>query len=606
MIMNKPVHATRSLFPGGHNQQTLITKKAKIRFQGIHGIVDPPLPPVPPTTNNLTNESISKPTASSDHSDDGPSTSEPGSSSDLAADSVEEKTAHQDSNDSKDQNSHSDGQGNSERDKRDGYLIPIAIAFAVFVAGSLFTLLENKKQLEFTLLENKEQLEASRIENAKLIAAGNLSEVKAQGMAVAINKFAIHTETMASEKSALHVPRTFAGKGLTIKEFLNDREHNYAMIHGPHGGGKSEEVLAALRESDGTLRPGVLKIKVMGAAEDLSGLICRQLKVAKDCENDLVEILQGVRANFRDLMPVIIIELDRLACTPEQINTTSTLAKDLSVDQQLCKVLIVLSDNAAVHTITKGRGDSRKKMIWVGDLSPELARKLLQVRKFDPREVGYGKVDDVDDEEGCKQLFAHVGTRPEVLVGLASSMQQGRMRGQEMAAAEGIPVREAEKREAKKAVQEDIQGREKTVAENLRLLVLFDPAGDQKLARQKKLTIDVITRLLQAREVADKQGVVEFEPQIADSDTDLPPSVMSGFMRGINSECYPLIYNPPSESYRFHSVMAEKAAREWQEREEAEKEAEKKREEAEKEAEKKREEAERSWMKKLIIRLGLS
>ena len=54
----------------------------------------------------------------------------------------------------------------------------------------------------------------------------------------------------------------------------------------------------------------------------------------------------------------------------------------------------------------------------------DAAKRLLKERKFDPKEIGYGEVED-DEDKAFRKLFAEVGTRAEVLVGILGSMEMG-------------------------------------------------------------------------------------------------------------------------------------------------------------------------------------
>ena len=392
----------------------------------------------------------------------------------------------------------------------------------------------------------------------------NPAAVKAKAITDATNLLATHTEAMEEERKEWHVPRPTVED--PIKSFLNSPSHAYALLHGPQGCGKSEAVLAAVITKDGSLRKGVLTVKLEGEVGNLASFVCRKLKVAEGDESDLEEVLRGTKKKLGGAMPLLIIELDRKACSSEQITTATTFAKERSVDKFLCKIIIVLSDNAAVNTTTKG-GDSRHKLFWVGDMEIDAAKRLLKERKFDPKEMGYGEVED-DEDKALRKLFAEVGTRVEVLVGILGSMETGQALGREMAAAKGTSSREAETREAKKAVLKHIKDRKDTIDLRLRLLLNYKTSGDVDKAENKKQAIKIIRRILDAREEKEKSAdaknkevEVEFVPSILTTDTDLEPSTLSHFMREIDVNCHPLIYHPPSKSYRFHSTMVEKVAR---------------------------------------------
>ena len=169
--------------------------------------------------------------------------------------------------------------------------------------------------------------------------------------------------------------------------------------------------------------------------------------------------------------------------------------------------------------------------------------------------------------DAAKRLLT-VGTRAEVLVGILGSMETGQALGREMAAAKGTSSREAETREAKKAVLKHIKDRKDTIDLRLRLLLNYKTSGDVDKAENKKQAIKIIRRILDAREEKEKSAAaenkeveVEFVPSVLTTDTDLEPSTLSRFMREIEANCHPLIYHPPSNSYRFHSTMVEKVAR---------------------------------------------
>jgi hypothetical protein len=195
------------------------------------------------------------------------------------------------------------------------------------------------------------------------------------------------------------------------------------------------------------------------------------------------------------------------------------------------------------------------------------AKRLLKERKFDPKEMGYGEDED-DEDKAFRKLFAEVGTHAEVLVGILGSMETGQALGREIAAAKGTSVREAETREAKKAVLKHIKDRKDTIDLRLRLLLNYKTSGDVDKAENKKQAIKIIRRILDAREekekivaAENKEVEVEFVPSVLTTDTELEPSTLSRFMREIDVNCHPLIYHPPSESYRFHSTIDENVAR---------------------------------------------
>jgi hypothetical protein len=88
----------------------------------------------------------------------------------------------------------------------------------------------------------------------------NPAAVKAKAITDATNLLATHTEVMEEERKEWHVPRPTAED--PIKSFLNSSSHAYALLHGPQGCGKSEAVLASVIAKDGSLRKGVLKVKL--------------------------------------------------------------------------------------------------------------------------------------------------------------------------------------------------------------------------------------------------------------------------------------------------------------------------------------------------------
>jgi hypothetical protein len=59
----------------------------------------------------------------------------------------------------------------------------------------------------------------------------------------------------------------------------------------------------------------------------------------------------------------------------------------------------------------------------------------------------------------------------------------------------------------------------------------------------------------------NKEVEVEFVPSVLTTDTGLSSMELSRFLREIDAHCFPLIYHPPSKSYRFHGIMFEKVAR---------------------------------------------
>jgi hypothetical protein len=396
----------------------------------------------------------------------------------------------------------------------------------------------------------------------------NPAAVKDKAIADATNMLVSHIEVMDEEKRRRHVRRSYAEE--PIRTFLKSFSNDYALIHGPSGCGKSEAVLAALIEEEeekaDKSRRGVLKVKVKGEGVSIVELLCNELGIEGGDDRTLEMVLRGAKEKLGGAKPVLIIELDRQACSREHITTATVFAKDITADKLLCKVIIVLSDNAAVNTTTKG-GDSRHKLIWVGDMDIDAAKSLLEKRMFDPKDMGFGKVED-DKDKAFRKVFAKVGTRAEVLVGILGSMESGQSLGREMAAAKGTSVREAETREAKREVLRDIQDRKDTIDLRLRLLLEFNAGGDVVKTKNKQETIKIIRQILDVRETEEKSATaknkeveVEFVPSVLTADTGLQPTTLSRFMREIDVNCHPIIYHPPSKSYRFHSTMAEEVAR---------------------------------------------
>lgn len=135
------------------------------------------------------------------------------------------------------------------------------------------------------------QHERALAAKAEAAAEALPAAVKAKAIAEAINMLSTHTEAMEEERKEWHVPRPTAED--PIKSFLNSSSHAYALLHGPQGCGKSEAVLAAVIAKDGSLRKGVLKVKVEGEVGNLASFVCRKLKVAEGDESDLEEVLRG-------------------------------------------------------------------------------------------------------------------------------------------------------------------------------------------------------------------------------------------------------------------------------------------------------------------------
>ena len=438
-----------------------------------------------------------------------------------------------------------------------------AIVFGLSLMGALFTVYKfNDERSENEKLRAQAEALAAK---AEVAAVKNPARVKVIAIRDAINMLATHTEAMMEPE--WHVPRSAAED--PIKEYLISLIYEYALVHGPRGCGKSQAVLAALVEEDGTLRKGVFKVKVKTEVTDLDSFICGQLSVDK---NDLEAVLRGARKKLGGAMPTLIIELDNNTCSSEQIKLATTFAKDLTVDKKLCKVIIVLSDNAAVNTSLEG-GDGRQLNLWVGDMTIDAATTLLKGRKFDPKEYGYGEVAD-DDGKTFEKLFAEIGTRALGLVAIANAMDKGREAGRKMATAEGTTVEENESREAKKKVANQIAKSKVAAADSLRYLLNFNAGGDVVKAENKKQAIKIIRQLLDVRVEEEKRAAAEnrevdvkFVPSVLTTDTGLQPSTLSLFMRAIHFNCHPLIYYPPKNSYRFHSTIAENVARNDEEEE---------------------------------------
>ena len=86
--------------------------------------------------------------------------------------------------------------------------------------------------------------------------------------------------------------------------------------------------------------------------------------------------------------------------------------------------------------------------------------------------------------------------------------------------------------------------------------------------KNRQRFVKIIRQILDAREEKEKSAAaenkkaeVDFVPSVLATDLGLQPSTLSRFMREIDVNCHPLIYHPPSKSYRFHSIMDEKVAR---------------------------------------------
>jgi GTPase SAR1 family protein len=212
------------------------------------------------------------------------------------------------------------------------------------------------------------------------------------------------------EKNYVHRPAVEK----ELNEYIEGKPtKKYLIVYGPKGAGKSSVVLKTLSE-----KKGVALVEVPNGADkaQLSKMVAQAVMNTKqEVSTDSDEVYKTLRKIKDDIAndknadkgnyPTIVFEVER-GGTDEDIRLIENVRSLSKKFSTVANVIIILSEAIAVTTF--GRDPKREKYMYVGDMTREEAKQLLEK---------LGKhLNDTD----FTHLYDNIGGRPIDLTDFAS------------------------------------------------------------------------------------------------------------------------------------------------------------------------------------------
>jgi hypothetical protein len=181
-----------------------------------------------------------------------------------------------------------------------------------------------------------------------------------------------------------------------LKEYIGTVDDAYLVLVGPRGCGKSVGIVAAAEGME-----GVIVVTLTESSVAVSALVMAQ--VCPDYPVDHAMSARKLGDLFRAAIlevkrrsngvkvwaPTVVVEVEQGVMDSVVLGVAKSM-KHLGSDTQTCRAVMVLSDAHGAFALPTD--DTRVKIIWVEDFSPQEAHKLLDELNFLP--VGSTSWDD--------------------------------------------------------------------------------------------------------------------------------------------------------------------------------------------------------------------
>jgi hypothetical protein len=297
----------------------------------------------------------------------------------------------------------------------------------------------------------------------------------------------------------------------------------YTLLMGPRGSGKSEAAKSALSGKRGVV--GVLVSNKSACIADVLLAAVGMEPTASSIET-LSTVLRHAAVLLGEL-PTILIEVET-GTSNKIINELLHPVKELTTGRKLCNIVVVFSDLGSEWAMPSDH--ARQNEVWMDDMTLPEANVLLDLHNC-----------MMGQPEKRAAALKRVGTRPVFLAGL-----WGQPKGKTyalMSVGEADKRREAFMAKTEAATLKDVHA--------LRSAPVESSSVDEKL---KQAAVDLLSRLLASDASLPQLPVEDFDGTLLES-----PRGLLHFMK--HYTCHVLMHHKPSNTYRIHSVPAERGAR---------------------------------------------
>jgi hypothetical protein len=199
-------------------------------------------------------------------------------------------------------------------------------------------------------------------------------------------------DKLVSQTYSSSFQRAFASSEPYVSQKLVESElsraigragHNYLVVVGPTGVGKSAIVNHVMSN-----KQGIIGLQLIHDNHNLfQGIINTICGDKRESIPSTLEVMSNIfenaiamkrkETNSDDWVPTVVIEID--GSSEFAVNQIAGYIKHLCVDRQLCRSILILSDDTVVFSL---RSDPYAKLVWVDDLTRAEASWLYDELHF--------------------------------------------------------------------------------------------------------------------------------------------------------------------------------------------------------------------------------